>query len=440
MSARVEPRKPGGFNEYLPEEQIAYNKLRDIIRRTYESHGFSPVETPDIELTEVLLAKGGGETEKEVYTFTREGSKTSLTLRYDLTVPLARYVAEHESDLIFPFRRYQMGRVHRAERQQKGRYREFEQNDIDVIGSSSPVVDAELPAIINDIFEKFNFGEFTIKINNRKILIGYFETIGVGTVSAEVLRLVDKIDKISNAEFKQQLTALGLTKKQLEDVEDFTSIKGDNQTVLGWLKRVPAQTETLKQGIDELEAVLAALAEMQMPAKRVQVDLKIARGLDYYTGTVYETILDDYPKLGSVCSGGRYDNLADNYTKTSMPGVGISIGLSRLFAQLKEIEGLIPITQKSPANIVVMPLGKEQQGYALRVAKLLRESSHSVLVYSEEDAMKKKLRYANRMGFKYMLIIGEDEVKSQTVTIKNMHEREEKNVRLEKVVEFMPMP
>lgn len=440
MSARVEPRRPGGFNEYLPEEQIAYNKLRDIIRRTYESHGFSPVETPDIELTEVLLAKGGGETEKEVYTFTREGSKTSLTLRYDLTVPLARYVAEHESDIVFPFRRYQMGRVHRAERQQKGRYREFEQNDIDVIGSYSPVVDAELPVIINQIFEQFNFGEFTIKINNRKILIGYFETIGVGSVGSDVLRVVDKIDKITNAEFKQQLAGLGLSEKQVEYVEDFTSVKGDNQTILGWLKRISSPTDTLKEGIEELEAVLKALAEMDIPTKRVQVDLKIARGLDYYTGTVYETMLDDYPSLGSVCSGGRYDNLAGHYTKTAMPGVGISIGLSRLFSQLKEIDGLISFTQKSPANIVVMSLSKEQQGYAFKVASVLRQAEHSVVLYAEEDAMKKKLRYANRMGFKYMLLIGEDEVKSQTVTVKNMHERQEKSIRFEKLVEYMAMP
>lgn len=440
MTRKVEPRRPGGFNEYLPEQQIAYNKLRDIIRHTYEAHGFSPVETPDIELTDVLLAKGGGETEQEVYTFTREGSKTSLTLRYDLTVPLARYVAEHESHLVFPFRRYQMGRVHRAERQQRGRYREFEQNDIDIIGSYSPVVDAELPVIINDIFQKFNFGEFTIRINNRKILVGFFESIGVDAVGADVLRVVDKIEKISSEEFSQQLASLGLSARQIESVVDITSVKGDNKTILTWLKRIPNQSKTLIQGIEELEAVLEAVGHMGVPDKRVQVDPRIARGLDYYTGTVYETTLDDYPSLGSVCSGGRYDNLAGHYTKTDMPGVGISIGLSRLFSQLLEIEGLVSLDQKSPSNVVVMPLGREQWSEAFKSAGLLREAGYSVLVYAEDDSMKKKLRYALRMGFRYMILIGENEAKSSSVMLKDLENREERLVLIDEIAGAISMP
>ncbi|NCO10900.1 histidine--tRNA ligase [Candidatus Saccharibacteria bacterium] len=425
---RVEPRRPGGFAEFLPGEQIAFNAMLTTIRDTYEKYGYAPLDTPDLERTEVLLAKGGGETEQQVYSFTREGSKTSLTLRYDLTVPLARYVAEHESDLTFPFRRYHIGKVHRAERQQKGRFREFYQCDIDVIGSESPLVDAEFPAIINEIFESFNFGEFTIRLNNRMILTGFFEGLGLRDVSAEVLRVIDKIDKLSGEAFVSELSALGLNDMHIARVHDFIGIRGSNSEILEKLKTIDIPSEQYHQGVAKLAAVIDALQAMGIPESRYCVDLRIARGLDYYTSTVYETTLDEYPDVGSVCSGGRYDNLADNYTKTELPGVGISIGLSRLFAKLREIPGLISVDRQSPANVIVVPISSDQNKYAIEVSALLRGAAISTVLFADDVAMKKKFRYADKMGFAYVVIVGDDEVQAGTVSLKDMETGDAKTV------------
>ncbi|TWP23188.1 histidine--tRNA ligase, partial [TM7 phylum sp. oral taxon 349] len=334
MSTITTPRLPSGFNEYLPAEQIEFNRLLAIIRTTYEHYGFAPLDTPNVELSEVLLAKGGGETEKQIYRFER--GKNDLSLRFDLTVPLARYVAQHQGELAFPFRRYQIGRVYRAERAQAGRFREFYQCDIDTIGSYSSVVDAEFPAIINEIFEQFDFGEFTIRINNRKVLNGFFDELGLGAAATDVLRIIDKIEKINRDDLVAELHDAGCSGEQVARLLEFITIQGENDEILHKLETIDINNEQFQTGARELRDVLMALRAMHVPEHRVKLDLTITRGLDYYTGTVYETNLNDHPEVGSVCSGGRYDNLTANYSKRSLPGVGISIGLSRLFYKLRE--------------------------------------------------------------------------------------------------------
>lgn len=411
------PRRPSGFNEYLPAEQIQFNRLLDIIRGTYEKYGYSPIDTPDLELSEVLLAKGGGETEQQIYRFER--GKNDLSLRFDLTVPLARYAAEHEGQLVFPFRRYHIGKVHRAERAQAGRFREFYQCDIDVIGSESPIIDAEFPAVINEIFEQFGFGEFTIRINNRMVLNGFFEGIGLADVSAEVLRVIDKMEKITRDELIAELASVGLNNEQVKKVLAFTEINGTNDEVLDSLDGLGIDNDTFREGVAKLRQLVAALRTMNVPEKRFKIDLKIARGLDYYTGTVYETILNDLPGVGSVCSGGRYDDLAGNYTNTKLTGVGISIGLSRLFYKLLEA-GIIKPTQQSLAEAIIMPLDDVAVPRALEVASHLRALGTATIVHTEPGAMKKKFRYADRMGCRYVVVIGENELATSALSIKDM--------------------
>jgi histidyl-tRNA synthetase len=416
---KVQPRRPSGFGEYLPAEQIEFDRLLTIIRETYKKYGFTPIDTPDLELTEVLLAKGGGETEQQVYSFKREGSDTDLTLRYDLTVPLARYVSEHQNDLVFPFSRYHIGKVHRAERAQAGRFREFYQCDIDTIGSESPVVDAQFPAIINEIFSQFHFGEFTIRLNNRLILNGFFEGIGLKDVSRDVLRTIDKMEKITREALIEELKKIGLSDEQVERVLEFTDIKGSNDEILERLQQLGIESEQFNDGITKLSALIHALRDMEVPEPRFQIDLRIARGLDYYTGTVYETVLNDHPEVGSVCSGGRYDDLASFYTSAKLPGVGISIGLTRLFYALRQ-NGIITADQQSPADVVVIPLNESHYGFALRFANTLRTAGVATTVNTEVSDLGKRLRYASRMGFPYAVVIGDEEASSGTVSVKNM--------------------
>lgn len=428
----VKPRKPSGFNEYLPSEQIEFNRLIDIIRATYETYGFTPIDTPAIELSEVLLAKGGGETEQEVYRFKREGSKTDLTLRYDLTVPLARYVAEHQSDLVFPFRRYHIGKVHRAERAQAGRFREFYQADIDIIGSNSPIADAEVLAAINTIFEQFKFGDFIIRLNNRLILAGFFESIGLKD-SPKVLRVIDKMEKISSQQLNQEFEKAGLSKEQVSSVLDFVKINGSNSEILASLKKLSVESERFSRGVEKLEAVITALHAMKVPEKHYTIDLKIARGLDYYTGTVFETTLVDYPQIGSVCSGGRYDDLANYYSKTELPGVGASIGLSRMFYALREV-GAIKAEKQTPASVIVLPIEPAQYNYAIDIANTLRGSGIGTALYTEPDKLSAKLRYASRQGFAYAVVVGENEAKKKVVTLKNMAKGSSEVVKVKKLV------
>lgn len=428
------PRIPSGFSEYLPGDQIEFNRLRDIIRETYERYGYAPLDTPDIELSEVLLAKGGGETEKQIYRFER--GKNDLSLRFDLTVPLARYVAEHEGQLVFPFRRYQIGKVHRAERAQAGRFREFYQCDIDVIGSESVAADAEFPAVINDIFEQFAFGEFTIHINNRLVLNGFFAGIGLADVSADVLRVVDKIEKISRQDFMAELRELGLSEKQVLQVVAFTEISGSNDEILSQLESMKNEIDSddFALGTTKLRELLAMLRNMGLPEQRIQLDLRIARGLDYYTGVVYETTLDDYPEVGSVCSGGRYDNLAENYTRTRLPGVGVSIGLSRLFYKLREA-GVVSSHRQTLARCMVASFDDAQFGEALQIAAELRRAGVATILNTESVPLKKKLRYADRLGIPLVVLIGEEEVRGRFATVKDMATGENKPIPRQQLVE-----
>ena len=430
----VKPRTPSGFPEYLPGEQIEFNRLLGIIRTTYERYGFSPLDTPDIELSEVLLAKSGGDTAKQVYRFNK--GETDLSLRFDLTVPLARYVAQHEGQLVFPFRRYHIGKVHRGERAQAGRFREFYQCDIDVIGSESPIVDAEFPAVINEIFEQFAFGEFTIRVNNRKVLNGFFEALGLADRSVETLRLVDKIEKLSREDLTREFEKLSLNAEQIERLFAFVTIEGDNTSVIAQLQALDVDSDLFKEGVNELETLVSALRSMGVPEKRFRVDLKIARGLDYYTGTVYETVLNEHPEVGSVCSGGRFDDLAGLYTNTKLPGVGISIGLTRLFYKLREA-GIIEVKRQSPADVVVLPLTTDQIGYGLEISDLLRQAGIATLHYSEPNNVKAKFRYANRMGYRYALVLGENEARDSTVSVKNMDSGESTVVPKQDIVEFL---
>ena len=428
------PRIPSGFSEYLPGDQIEFNRLRDIIRETYERYGYAPLDTPDIELSEVLLAKGGGETEKQIYRFER--GKNDLSLRFDLTVPLARYVAEHEGQLVFPFRRYQIGKVHRAERAQAGRFREFYQCDIDVIGSESVAADAEFPAVINDIFEQFAFGEFTIHINNRLVLNGFFAGIGLADVSADVLRVVDKIEKISRQDFIAELRELGLSEKQVLQVVAFTEISGSNDEILSQLESMNNEIDSddFTLGTTKLRELLAMLRNIGLPEQRIQLDLRIARGLDYYTGVVYETTLDDYPEVGSVCSGGRYDNLAENYTRTRLPGVGVSIGLSRLFYKLREA-GVVSSSRQTLARCMVASFDESQFGEALQIAAELRRAGVATILNTESVPLKKKLRYADRLGIPLVVLIGEEEVRGRFATVKDMITGENKIIPRQQLVE-----
>ena len=430
----VKPRTPSGFPEYLPGEQIEFNRLLGIIRTTYERYGFSPLDTPDIELSEVLLAKSGGDTAKQVYRFNK--GETDLSLRFDLTVPLARYVAQHEGQLVFPFRRYHIGKVHRGERAQAGRFREFYQCDIDVIGSESPIVDAEFPAVINEIFEQFACGEFTIRVNNRKVLNGFFEALGLADRSVETLRLVDKIEKLSREDLTREFEKLSLNAEQIERLFAFVTIEGDNTSVIAQLQALDVDSDLFKEGVNELETLVSALRSMGVPEKRFRVDLKIARGLDYYTGTVYETVLNEHPEVGSVCSGGRFDDLAGLYTNTKLPGVGISIGLTRLFYKLREA-GIIEVKRQSPADVVVLPLTTDQIGYGLEISDLLRQAGIATLHYSEPNNVKAKFRYANRMGYRYALVLGENEARDSTVSVKNMDSGESTVVPKQDIVEFL---
>lgn len=415
----VKPRIPSGFPEYLPAEQIEFNRLVNIVRRVYEEYGFSPIDTPDLELSEVLLTKSGGETEQQIYRFIK--GNNDLTMRFDLTVPLARYVAQHESELIFPFRRYHIGKVHRGERAQAGRFREFYQCDIDVIGSNSVAVDAEMPIVINKIFEQFDIGEFTVHINNRKILNGFFESLGLSNISKDVLRIVDKIDKISANSFTEELERLGLSADQITRLREFININGSKDVILNKLEKISlnCKSDQFKQGVKEVGLVVKTIRDFGLSDSRFMIDLRIARGLDYYTGTVYETTLNNHPEIGSICSGGRYDNLASHYTKKYLPGVGVSIGLSRLFYKLCEI-GAIELTRFSSAEVVVMPIGSGQITASVKIAEKLRSIGINTILYTEENNMRKKLKYADKMGFEWVVLIGEDELLTEEVILKNM--------------------
>ncbi len=424
MSDKVTPRILQGFAELLPKEQILFNSIYDKIRSVYEKYGFLPIDTPTIELSEVLLAKAGGETEKQIYRFTK--GENDLSLRFDLTVPLARYASMHEPQLVFPFKRYQMSKVFRGERPQKGRFREFYQCDIDIIGADElPLVyDAEIPAVICDVFKTLNIGAFTIRLNNRKILGGFFSSIGLADKITDVLRIIDKLEKIGADGVRKELTEAGADEETIAKILAFVEISGTTDEILAKLSALGIEDEVFAQGVYELSEVVRYMRAFKIPEENFAIDLTIARGLDYYTGTVYETMLNDYKKLGSVCSGGRYENLTGYYTDKKMPGIGISIGLTRLFSQLLDA-GVISAENASLAKVLVIPMDKDALPFALSTAATFRSAGIATDVYLYEKGMKQKMKYADRLGIPYAAIIGETEVQNGVVSLKNMLQKGE---------------
>lgn len=432
---RVEPRTLSGFMELLPQDQIKFNEMLNIIKSTYELYGFLPQETPIIEASEVLLAKAGGETEKQIYSF-KKGDK-DLSLRFDLTVPLAKYVAAYYNELTFPYRRYQVGKVFRGERAQKGRYREFYQCDIDIIGDGklSIINDAEIPSIIYTIFKKLNFGPFIIKINNRKILNGLFDELNIADKMKDILIVIDKLEKIGMEAVKEELAKLEVSQENIEKIESFIKIAGTTDEKLAKLQALNFESEIFKKGLEELTEVIKYVRLFKVEEDSFMIDLTIARGLDYYTGTVYETNLVGYESIGSVCSGGRYENLAGYYTKKDLPGVGISIGLTRLFYNLKEL-GLINTANKSISKVDIITMGVGLEN-AVEISNILRENNIPNEIYKEESKVKAKFSYANNLEIPYVIIIGEEEVEKNLYTLKNMITGEQKLVNKEEILEIL---
>jgi len=422
--AKVSPRTLSGFMELLPRQQMKMERMLSILRESYSLYGFTPLDTPVIESAEVLLAKGGGETEKQIYRFQKGDS--DLALRFDLTVPLAKYVAGHYSELAFPFRRYQIGKVYRGERAQRGRFREFYQADIDVIGDGKLDIsnEAEIPAIIYDAFTSLGLKRFKIRVNNRKILNGFYAMLGLTEKAGDVMRTVDKLDKIGPEKVRAILVEEGVPESAADEILSFIAITGENDQVLAALEQYRGRNETFDQGLDELGTVVKYLADFGVPADHFAVDLTIARGLDYYTGTVYETVMLDHPEIGSICSGGRYDNLAEYYTDKQLPGVGISIGLTRLFYVLGEQGYLNDDLITAPADVLVLPM-TDDLSHAISFATLLRKSGARVQVYAEQKKFKAKMSYADKLGIPYVVFIGEDEISKGEVKLKDMHTGEQ---------------
>ena len=416
----VQPRTLSGFMELLPRQQQLMESIMSTLRETYSLYGFTPLDTPVIEASEVLLAKGGGETEKQIYRFTKGDS--DLSLRFDLTVPLAKYVALHYSELAFPFRRFQIGKVYRGERAQRGRFREFYQADIDIIGDGKLDIanEAEIPAIIYQTFSKLGLKRFQIRVNNRKILNGFYAMLGLADKAGDIMRTVDKLPKIGEEKVSALLTGeLEINPESAGEILKFIAIKGGNQQVLEALEGYRGRSELFDTGLEELGTVVKYLSAFGVPEENFAVDLTIARGLDYYTGTVYETFMTEHPEIGSICSGGRYDNLAEYYTDKLLPGVGISIGLTRLFYVLNEQNMLSQEKNTAPADVLVLPM-TEDLSPAIALATGLRNEGVRVQLYTEQKKFKAKMNYADKVGVPYVVFLGEDEVKEGVVACKDM--------------------
>ena len=428
--AQIKPRTLSGFMELLPARQVQFDRMVDILRSSYSLYGFTPLDTPAIEASEVLLAKGGGETEKQIYRFTK--GDTDLSLRFDLTVPLAKYVALHQNELTFPFRRFQIAKVYRGERAQKGRYREFYQADIDVIGDGSLDItnEAEIPSIIYKTFTALGLKRFKIRVNNRKVLNGLFALLGLEEQAGDVMRTIDKLEKIGPEKVKAIL------------VDDFAVPANTADTLLSLLaaedpmaalEPLRGKNELFDLGVEELTTVVKYMAAYGVPQDHFMVDLTIARGLDYYTGTVYETVMLDHPEVGSICSGGRYDNLAEYYTDKQLPGVGISIGLTRLFSVLEAQGYLNDALITAPADVLVLPM-TEDLAPAIAFATTLREAGIRTQLHCEKKKFKQKLSYADKLGIPYAAFLGEDEIQQGKVTVKDLTSGEQQTVTADEAV------
>ena len=417
---KIKPRTLSGFMELLPDKQVQMDKMRAVLAETYARYGFTPLDTPAIEAAEVLLAKGGGETEKQIYRFTKGDS--DLALRFDLTVPLAKYVAANYGQLTFPFRRYQIGKVWRGERAQRGRFREFYQADIDIIGDGALDIlnEAEIPAIIYDTFTRLGLHRFRIRVNNRKVLNGFFAILGLSEQAGDVLRTIDKLDKIGADKVRALLTdTCGVTSEQADEILRFIACPGTSADKLVFLEQYRGRNETFDLGLDELRTVVGYLPAFGVPEENFELDLTIARGLDYYTGTVYETVLLDHPEVGSICSGGRYDDLAGYYTNKSLPGVGISIGLTRLFYILQEQNMISDAVLTAPADVLILPMTDDLSA-AVALASMLRAGGLRVQLYSEKKKFKAKIGYADKLGIPFVIFLGEDEIAQHVCALKNM--------------------
>ena len=417
---KVKPRTLSGFMELLPAPQVQMERIMQVLRETYALYGFYPLDTPLIESSEVLLAKGGGETEKQIYRFTKGDS--DLSLRFDLTVPLAKYVAQHYGELTFPFRRFQIGKVYRGERAQRGRFREFYQADIDIIGDGALDIlnEAEIPAIIYDTFTRLGLHRFRIRVNNRKVLNGFFAILGLSEQAGDVLRTIDKLDKIGADKVRELLTdTCGVTGENADEILRFIACPGTSADKLAFLEQYRGRNETFDTGLDELRTVVGYLPAFGVPEENFELDLTIARGLDYYTGTVYETVLLDHPEVGSICSGGRYDDLAGYYTNKSLPGVGISIGLTRLFYILQEQNMISDAVLTAPADVLILPMTDDLSA-AVALASELRAGGLRVQIYSEKKKFKAKIGYADKLGIPFVIFLGEDEVAQHVCALKNM--------------------
>ena len=433
----IKPRTLSGFMELLPGKQVQFERMVSILRETYASYGFAPLDTPAIEDAQILLAKGGGDTEKQIYRFQKGDS--DLALRFDLTVPLAKYVALHCNDLAFPFRRFQISKVYRGERAQRGRFREFYQADIDIIGDGKLDIlnEAEIPAIIYNVFKGFGLSRFQIRVNNRKILNGFYAMMELAEKSGDIMRSVDKLDKIGAEKVSAILTTdCGLSEEQAAEILKFIAITGSNEEVIAALEGYAGRNETFDLGLSELKAVTANLAAFGVPESNFAVDLTIARGLDYYTGTVYETTLLDHPEIGSVCSGGRYDDLAGYYTEQQLPGVGISIGLTRLFYVLDEQGLLNPELPSAPADALVLPMTQEP-GAAISLAEQLRAAGIRVQFYAEQKKFKQKMSYADKLGVPYAVLLGEDEIAQGKCSVKDMRSGKQVTVTAEEAAQII---
>lgn len=436
--SKVQPRTLSGFMELMPARQIQFDRMMAVLRESYSLYGFTPLDTPIIEASEVLLAKGGGETEKQIYRFQKGDS--DLSLRFDLTVPLAKYVAQYSNQLAFPFRRFQIGKVYRGERAQRGRFREFYQADIDVIGDGKLDIsnDAEIPAIIYRTFTAMGLKRFQIRVNNRKVLNGFYAMLDLTHESGAIMRTVDKLDKIGAAQVKELLMSeeIGLTADQAGEIMRFIAIDGSNEEVLQALEGYRGRHPLFDEGLDELTTVARYLSAFGVPQENFKVDLTIARGLDYYTGTVYETTMLDHPEIGSICSGGRYDNLAEYYTDKKLPGVGISIGLTRLFFVLEGQGYLNDQLNTAPADVLILPM-TEDLSAAIALATQLRNAGVRTQLYGEQKKFKQKMSYADKLGIPYVIFLGEEEISSGVAAVKNMRTGEQVKLSPDEAVKLI---
>ena len=434
----VQPRTLSGFMELLPARQIQFDRMAAIIRESFSLYGFTPLDTPLIEASEVLLAKGGGETEKQIYRFMKGDS--DLSLRFDLTVPLAKYVALNYANLAFPFRRFQIGKVYRGERAQRGRFREFYQADIDIIGDGKLDIsnDAEIPAVIYRTFTSLGLKRFQIRVNNRRILNGFYSMLGLTRKSGAIMRTVDKLEKIGEKSVRDLLTSeeIGLTDDQAVEILRFIDITGSNAEVLAALEGYRGRDPMFDEGLDELSTVVRYLSAFGVPEANFAVDLTIARGLDYYTGTVYETTMLDHPEIGSICSGGRYDNLAEYYTEKQLPGVGISIGLTRLFFVLEDQGYLNDNLNTSSADVLFLPM-TEDLAPAIALATQLRSAGVRAQIHGEQKKFKQKMSYADKIGVPYVIFLGDDEVKESVASVKNMRTGEQVKLPFDEVTAYV---